>query len=71
MSESKVEINDEELCEKIEEFRRWIRTQPQLPQNIGRHFKRESPMQLKKINSIKYSELKIKIQFFIEVPFLS
>jgi hypothetical protein len=36
MSRPKVNLNEKEIEEKIQEFQEWIKNQPQLPQNLGR-----------------------------------
>lgn len=36
MSETHDKLSEDELSEKIEEFRKWIETEPDLPKNIGR-----------------------------------
>lgn len=36
MSQDKNELSDCERQEKLHEFQEWIKTQPQLPQNIGK-----------------------------------
>lgn len=36
MPQDKIELTDCEMQEKLSEFQEWIKTQPQLPQNIGK-----------------------------------
>jgi len=39
MSWRDVKLNQKEMDRKVDELREWIKTQPQLPQNIGKESK--------------------------------